>query len=463
MIKKFLIPGLAVVLLAAGSLVPAGAQAGSAGAKGTIGINVLLNTKVTAPILAELGNYGRVRDVLLRINALTMQARADRLPVIQGLPYVAAANPDAERTGSPVDTVAATNFANGYSTWNLDAINVTDIGVNNRQVPYDGTGVYIAVLDTGLVSTWRQYFPQERIATEYAVCFGGGGGDMGTVSSQPAKWGLDVNSHGTHVTSTILGYAFGANKINGVAPKATVIPVKVLNQTGRGWSSVIARGIEYVGDLKDGPLSDFPVVINMSLGGSALDAVEEEAIDYAISKGVIIVASAGNNGTGGMGYPGAYSPVISVAASGWMGEWSSVSSGAWWYNKNVTDPTDPADFYIASFSSRALVGQDLDIAAPGSWIVGPYQYQMGKTSYYFLGGTSMASPHVAGTVALMAQKYPDLAASQAETILEGSAVYLAPGSRSVPQQSGSTATVSWGADATGAGLLDVIEALADTP
>ena len=91
------------------------------------------------------------------------------------------------------------------------------------------------------------------------------------------------------------------------------------------------------------------------------------------------------------------------------------------------DPTNPADFYIADSSSRAITGQDLDIAAPGTWVVGPYQYQMGKTSYYFLGGTSMASPHVAGTVALMAQKKNALTASEAETILEGSAIYLAPG------------------------------------
>jgi subtilisin family serine protease len=69
------------------------------------------------------------------------------------------------------------------------------------------------------------------------------------------------------------------------------------------------------------------VIINMSLGGSVLDAVEKAAIDYAISQGVIIVASAGNRGAAGMGYPGAYGPVISVAASGWIGEWLSGSGG----------------------------------------------------------------------------------------------------------------------------------------
>ena len=64
-------------------------------------------------------------------------------------------------------------------------------------------------------------------------------------------------------------------------------------------------------------------MINMSLGGPVQEPVEKAAVDYAISAGVIIVASAGNEGEAGMGYPGAYAPVISVAASGWVDEWPS--------------------------------------------------------------------------------------------------------------------------------------------
>jgi subtilisin family serine protease len=247
-----------------------------------------------------------------------------------------------------------------------------------------------------------------------------------------------------------------------VAPLSTVIPVKVLNQNGRGWSSVIARGITYIADLKAGALADHPMVINLSLGGPELDAVEKVAIDYAISKGVIIVAAAGNGGTSGMHYPGAYAPVVSVAASGWLGEWYPGSS-SWWYALNVADPTDPDHFYIADFSSRALPGQDLDVAAPGSWVVGPYQVNSGQTSYYFLGGTSMASPHVAGIVALMAQKYPALTAALAEGIIEDSALALPPGSLLVNQPAGPPILFSWGADATGAGLATAEAALSATP
>ena len=435
--------------------------ADAASEKSMIGINILLNTDITDGILAELGYHGKVRDAIYEIDAITMQVRSGELGAIRQLPYVAAANPDAERKGAPVDTLEVTDFMNGLSTWDQDAINVTDFGFNNRQVAFDGTGVYVAVLDTGLLDSWRQYFPQERIAEEYAKAFGGGGGENGNVSEPTNKWEHDQNSHGTHVTSTILGYTFGINPINGVAPMATVIPVKVLNQNGSGWSSVIARGIVYIADLKADELAGHPVVINMSLGGSVLDAVEKAAIDYAIGKGVIIVASAGNEGTAGMGYPGAYEPVISVAASGWVGEWPT-GNRSWWWNVDVDDPTVANDYYITDFSSRELSGQDLDVAAPGSWVLGPYQVNSGQLSYYYLGGTSMASPHVAGIVALMAQKYPGLIANQAESILTGAAITLPAGCRNIMSPYGAE-EVCWDDDATGSGLITADAALAATP
>jgi subtilisin family serine protease len=445
---------LKIMLVLAMLTVSTGISAASTSA--SVGVNVLLNTDATPSVLKSLGKFGTVLSVITEIDALTMKVKISDIPALEALPFVEAVGFDAERTIAPIDTVAAESFTGGYNTWNLDAINVTDFGAS-RTVDYDGTGVYVAVLDTGLVGGWRQFFPEERIAVDLARSFGGGGGFAGTVSSQPNKWENDVNSHGTHVTSTIIGYSLRGTPINGAAPNATIIPVKVLNQNGRGWSSVISAGIVYVADLKLGVLADYPVVINMSLGGGALDPVEKAAIDYAIAAGVIIVASAGNNGEAGMGYPGAYDPVISVAASGWIGEW--IGGSSWWNAKNVADPINPNDFYITDFSSRAKAGQDLDIAAPGSWIVGAYMVNSGQIGYYFLGGTSMASPHVAGIVALLAQKDPSLTAPEAELLLESTAIPLSAGTRTILDPNYGWVDISWGADATGSGLVDAAAAL----
>ena len=440
-----------------------------ASTSGTKGINVALKGPATAAQIATLSTYGTVVKQLPEIYAVLMTGDAANLDDIKALPFVAAANFDVERNAPPIDAVALTNFTSGFSTWNLDAVNVTNPGARpngERTQALDGTGVYVAILDTGLLPTWRMYFPQERIDVDRARSFGGGGGTNGNVSEQPNKWESDVNSHGTHVTSTVLGYSLAGTPINGVAPKVTIIPVKVLNQNGSGSSSAVAEGITYIGRLKAGELASKPVVINMSLGGSVLDAVEKAAIDFAISKGVIIVASAGNNGNAGMGYPGAYEPVISVAATGWNRQWTCSTNTAdpvinsWWNGCDVADPTIAADFHIADFSARRKPGQDLDVAAPGSWVVGPYQLnQSAKIDYFYLSGTSMASPHVAGIAALMAQQNPGLTALQAEAKLTSTAIPMGAGSAKIFDPNAGPITETWGTDATGSGLATADGAL----
>jgi len=460
------------------SMATATSTAGATNPQATIGINVLLKGPATAAQLAELNTLGTVTDEIPELNALLMATKAGNLPLIQALPYVAGANPDAERGDVPLDVVSVSDFTGGFSTWDMDAINVTvsPFASTRNTSGFTGEGVYVGVLDTGLLDNWRSYFPEDRIATQFAIAFQGGGGAMnkGAVPSQPNVWEHDQNSHGTHVTSTIIGYSLRDTLINGVAPKAKIIPVKVLKQSGFGWSSMIARGIVYITDLKmAGQLGASPAVINMSLGGPSLDVVEKAAIDLAVAHGVIIVAAAGNAGTQGMGFPGAYPPVISVAAVGWTGQWIAHPFGGlavcdlvrrWWLCGDVADPTNANHFYIAPFSSRQKPGQDLDVAAPGVYTVGPYQLNSGsRLTYFFLSGTSMATPHVAGIVALMAEKDASLTAGDAETILEGSAIPLPPGSRTITNPNGSSGTVRWGSNATGAGLVQADRALVATP
>ena len=425
-----------------------------------VGINVLLKGQVTDRILNDLSAYGKVRDVLNQINAVMLYGPASNLTAIRAHPEVLAAELDAEVSMPPLDTVEVEDFADGINTWNLDAINVTDLG-QGRTIEYTGEGVYVAVLDTGLVRNWRQFFPEERIAEEYAVAFGGGGASGNHITQLPDKWEYDTNSHGTHVTSTILGYDLFGTPVNGVAPLATVIPIKILNQNGSGWNSVITFGILYVADLKDGPLAGHPVVINMSLSGAQPDPVQEAAINYAISKGVLIVAAGSNRGEAGMGYPGAYAQVISAAAAGWEEQFTTPT---WWFALDVPNPTDPDDFFLATFSAREHAGQDLDVAAPGVSVVGPYQASHGQTSYFFLNGTSMASPHVAGTVALMAEKNPSLTQAQAESILESTALPMSAGcSNVINPSSGQIVEICWGANATGEGFLQTDGAVSATP
>jgi len=434
-------------------------------------IVVRVSDEITDDVLTELSNYGKVITVIKKLNAVGMKVPVENIDTIRGLEFVTSAGKDVER-------YAYGDYSEGLNTWNLDIINVTEFNPGffpgERVVDETGEGVYVAVLDTGLVKHWRDYFPEDRIATEYGMAFGGGGNEKGNVTNVPKNWERDTHSHGTHVSSTIIGYSQYGTPINGVAPKAKIIPVKVLGNSGFGWSVEVAEGIQYIADLKTDELLDSPVVINMSIGGPELSDVERTAIDNAIEAGVIVVVSAGNEGEAGMGYPGAYEPVISVAAAGWIGEWSVPG---WWNRLDVPEDLEE-EVYITTWSSRELPGQDLDVAAPGSWVVGPYMpYGVAHPpiwapsnvgQYYYVGGTSMACPHVAGTAALMLEKNSALVQNEVEDILINTALDITwqeaeiwtPGCRYDPSP---CYTITWKDDAEGAGLIQADDAITATP
>jgi len=419
------------------------------------------------------------------------------------------------------DFARSTSTASGYSTWDSDLINI-------EKVSQTGRGVYVAVLDTGLVPNWRDYFPRDRIAEKLGTGFdqsvnfkAGADPCQMEVEVGPLRqttWvGSTGSTHGTHVTSTIIGYNYQSPadaaagfalppiQVRGIAPDVTIIPVKVLADYQRppapqcgqpgghevfGTSGMVAAGLDYVTKLAKAGYR--PMVVNMSFGADALEPVEQAALDRAIAAGVILVAAAGNAGEAGMDYPGAYLPVISAGSAGWTGEWLFPGAGPryrmWWLqypnppmvpnSGDTTDPTSAAEVYVSDFSSRAIKsrGQQLDVLAPGSWVRGPFPGDPGYNhlpwwsngrgslrgrnsgNFFYAGGTSMATPHVVSVAALMLQKNPTLTPSQVESILKSSALKIPSASSQLVFDFDHFATIMWDTTCGALGACDAVGA-----
>lgn len=191
---------------------------------------------------------------------------------------------------------------------------------------------------------------------------------------------MDRQSHGTHVAGTIAAYG----SVSGVMQLATIIPVKVLGDDGYGSNYGIQEGIYYAANIG----AD---VINMSLGGGAYSQAFNDACEYAVSQGTVIVAATGNDGRSTISYPAKYSSVIAVG---------SVTSAR-------------------KRSSFSNYGSGLEVMAPGSNI---YSTLPGNT-YATYSGTSMATPHVAGVVGLMRAANPYISVQDVRTILRNTAQY----------------------------------------
>ena len=238
--------------------------------------------------------------------------------------------------------------------WNFRAINVEQAWDETK-----GAGVTVAVIDTGVSQV-----PDLKL-TKFVK-----GYDFVNNKDDAS----DDNGHGTHVAGTIAQSTDNGYGVAGIAYEANIMPLKVLSGSGGGEIADIAEAIKYAADNN----AD---IINMSLGGGGDSNMMKEAIAYAHSKGVTIIAAAGNEGRNAASYPARYPDVISVSATDAAGDKAAYSN----------------------------FGAGVDIAAPGGSgtsetgriIQNTVNPATGETVFVGFQGTSMAAPHVAGVAALI--------------------------------------------------------------
>lgn len=252
-------------------------------------------------------------------------------------------------------------------------------------VGYGSQDIVVAVLDTGIRAT------HEDLAPNYI-----GGYDYVNNDNNPN----DDCGHGTHVSGTVAAVTNNGKGVAGVS-QASIIHHKVLGPTG-GFLSLQCSGSssdinEAIMDAADQGAH----IISMSLGGGGFSNAGNNAVNYAWNKGALVVAAAGNDGqcNNCVGYPAAYANSIAVA--------SLTSSGA-----------------QSSFSSS---GPEVEISAGGSSVWSTYNG--GNSDYRSLSGTSMATPHVSGALALALSCDPTLSNSQLRGLMQSTAQDLGPNGR----------------------------------
>jgi major intracellular serine protease len=242
----------------------------------------------------------------------------------------------------------------------LEEVTEVPKGVEMIQAPAvweksTGKGITIAILDTGCDLTHPEL--KDRII---------GGRNFTNDDNGNIEIFRDYNGHGTHVAGTIAA-SRNVKGVVGVAPEANLLIIKVLDRNGSGQYDWIINGISYAIEQKVD-------IISMSLGGPADVPELHEVIQKAVANNILVVCAAGNEGDGQdateeLAYPGSYNEVISVGAIN-------------------------LERKISDFSNS---NKEVDVVAPGENILSTYL----KGRYAKLSGTSMATPHVAGALAII--------------------------------------------------------------
>ncbi|MDH6550651.1 S8 family peptidase [Streptomyces sp. SAI-041] len=275
-----------------------------------------------------------------------------------------------------------------------DGANAVELGGGVAQIGapaawaagYDGKGVEVAVLDTGIDTT----HPDLAAAVTEAKDFSGTGSTD------------DKAGHGTHVAATVAGSgARSGGRYKGVAPGAEILNAKVLNDDGEGTDSSVIAGLEWAA-------GQGARVANLSLGQE--DTPGEDPVEAAVnalskSTGMLTVAAAGNEGpdAGTVGSPGAAESALTVGAVDGEDRLADFSStGPTADNALKPDLTAPG---VDIVSARAAHGYMGDPAADG---------------YVSMSGTSMATPHAAGGAAILAQRHPDWTGARIKQALTAS-------------------------------------------
>ncbi|AUT03510.1 peptidase S8 [Nostoc sp. CENA543] len=302
----------------------------------------------------------------------------------------------------------------GNYDWGADAIKAPEVWAKG----YTGQGVIVAVVDSGVDYThpdlsanmWRN---NREIAGNGIDDDGNGfiddiyGWNFFGNNNNP----LDDNGHGTHVAGTIAAVrnTFG---VTGIAYNAKIMALKALGGAeGRSSGNSVGNSIRYAAD-------NGARVINLSLGGANPNPDTLSAIQYAISKGAIVVSASGNESELAPGYPARYADQFGIAV------------GAVNYNRTLTD-----------FSNRAGTTTLAYVTAPGAYDdffgIGIYSTLPGG-QYGLMPGTSMAAPHVAGVVALMLSAKNNLTDAQVRQILTSTAA----NGGTLPSSTSSTASTA---------------------